>query len=76
MEELGVDIDVREPLGSYRHAYTHYRVTLQAFRCALVKGTPVPLQVDDLSWVRFAELADYPMGKLDRMIAERLQATR
>ena len=25
MEELGVDIAVQAPLGSYRHAYTHFQ---------------------------------------------------
>ena len=34
-EELGVDIDVSGPFGTYRHAYTHFRVTLHAFCCQL-----------------------------------------
>ncbi|MGW8250881.1 MAG: (deoxy)nucleoside triphosphate pyrophosphohydrolase, partial [Anaerolineales bacterium] len=74
-EELGVKIDVHAALGVYRHAYTHFRVTLHAFACSLHNGVePRPLQVDDLHWVAPGELSSYPMGKIDRQIAARLEA--
>jgi A/G-specific adenine glycosylase len=73
-EELGAEISVVEPLGVYRHAYTHFRVTLHAFRCTLVRGEPVPIQASAVTWVSPFELADYPMGKIDRQIASRLLA--
>ncbi len=74
-EELGVEIEVGEQLGIYRHAYTHFRVTLHAFCCALPNGDqPRPLQVDDLRWVSLNELAGYPMGKIDRQISQDLLA--
>jgi A/G-specific adenine glycosylase len=73
IEELGVEIDVTGHTGTYRHAYTHFRVTLHAFYCQLVNGAqPRPLQVNDLRWVKPADLANYPMGKIDRQIAQRL----
>jgi len=73
-EELGVSIQVGEPLGVYRHAYTHFRVTLHAFCCRLPGGQqPQPVQVQDLRWVQRSELPAYPMGKIDRQIATRLQ---
>jgi A/G-specific adenine glycosylase len=73
-EELGVKIAVGESVGIYRHAYTHFRVTLHAFRCIINSGEPRPLQVDEVRWVRPDALADYPMGKIDRQIAKRLSA--
>ncbi len=72
-EELGVTIAVGTALGVYRHAYTHFRVTLYAFACALPEGSaPQPLQPAALRWVMPEELQDYPMGKIDRQIASRL----
>ncbi len=72
-EELGAEIDVHDALGVYRHAYTHFRVTLHAFACSLRDGAePRPLQVHDLRWVAPTELDSYPMGKLDRQIARRI----
>jgi A/G-specific adenine glycosylase len=73
-EELAAGVEVHEPLGVYRHAYTHFSVTLHAFHCTLRPGSPAPrpVQVADLRWVHVDELPDYPMGKIDRQIARRL----
>ena len=71
-EELGVEIEVGEPLGVYRHAYTHFRITLHAFQCLLLKGEPRPIQATDVRWVTLEELPRYPMGKIDRKISQRL----
>jgi A/G-specific adenine glycosylase len=71
-EELGVEIAVGEQIGVYRHAYTHFRVTLFAFRCMLVEGEPQPIQAVELRWVTPDELSQYPMGKIDRQISQTL----
>jgi A/G-specific adenine glycosylase len=72
-EELGVEIEVGRQLGAYRHAYTHFRVTLHAYCCTLSNGAPPhPIQVDDLRWVSPGDLPDYPMGKIDRQISKDL----
>jgi A/G-specific adenine glycosylase len=72
-EELDLEIEVGESLGTYHHAYTHYRVTLQAFRC---KSLSDQLQLNyhtEISWVKKVDLETFPMGKLDRLIADQLQ---
>ncbi len=74
MEELGVEIEVAEPFGVYQHAYTHFSVTLHAFCCRLTAGEPRPIQPSDLRWVTPDELKDYPMGKIDRQIARRIES--
>lgn len=71
-EELDADITVGEAFGVYHHAYTHFRVTLYAFRCTLNAGEPQPLEAPEIRWVRPEELAGFPMGKIDRQIANRL----
>ena len=68
-EELGAEVLVIQPLGVYRHTYTHFRVTVHAFRCELGQGDPRPMQVSDLRWILPENLMDFPMGKIDRMIA-------
>ena len=72
-EELGVEIEVGQALGVYRHAFTHFRITLHAFRCRLLAGEPQPIQAADLRWAVPAGLEAYPMGKVDRQIAQKLQ---
>ncbi len=71
-EELDVEVEVLGSFGVYEHAYTHFRVTLHAFGCALTDGQPRPKAATDLAWALPAQLQDYPMGKIDRQIAERL----
>jgi A/G-specific adenine glycosylase len=73
IEELDAVVTVGEPFGVYRHAYTHFKVTLHAFRCRL-NGVrlPRPVQTAELAWAAPQELSGYPMGKIDRQIAARL----
>jgi len=71
-EELAVKILVGESVGRYKHAFTHFRVTLHAFYCSLPQGTLQRNVHNDLRWVMLAELNDYPMGKIDRMISQKL----
>jgi A/G-specific adenine glycosylase len=73
-EELEIEVEVGEQIGVYRHAYTHFKVTVHAFQCRLVDGEPRPIQVSALCWVHPDELGGYPMGKIDRQIAMRLAA--
>jgi A/G-specific adenine glycosylase len=65
--EAGYGLKVRkdEALGTVQHAYTHFRVTVHAFRCELVS---MP-ENENLKWVKLEALDDYPMGKVDRRIA-------
>jgi A/G-specific adenine glycosylase len=58
----------KEALGVIQHAYTHFKVTVHAFRCDCA---PIPKN-KNLKWVRITELDDYPMGKVDRQIAHKL----
>ncbi len=49
-----------------RHAYTHFKVTVHAFRCELVSIS----NNKNLKWVKVTDLNQYPMGKIDRQIAQ------
>ena len=74
LEELSVPITVGEPLGTFHHAYTHYKVTLYAFHCSL-KSRELRLTFHtESAWVSLDSLSTYPMGKLDRLISLKLQS--
>ena len=72
-EELGVEIEPLDRLGTYRHAYTHFKVTLQAWFADLKEGEPAALEASEIRWVKIEELAAYPMGKIDRAISTDLE---
>lgn len=72
-EELAISIQVGQSLGVYSHAYTHFRITLHAFECLIKNGnSPQLLEHSAVEWVLVSDLKNYPMGKVDRQIADRL----
>jgi A/G-specific adenine glycosylase len=76
IEELGVETQMLAQLGSYDHAYTHFRVTVVAFESRLVRGEPSALEHTEIRWEDVDRLGQYPMGKVDRSIAKDLALTR
>lgn len=73
-EELDCDVRVGETIGTYRHAYTHFKVRVQAFWCTLEGGEPRALEASEIAWVMPAEMDLFAMGKVDRLIARCVQA--
>ncbi len=72
LEETGVNITVLKKVTSVRHAYTHFRITLHAFRCRM-NGSPIKAPAHpSLQWAPLPRLKDYPISKADRMIIEAL----
>ncbi len=69
-EELGVTVRVGARLGVFRHAYSHFRVTVYAYECALLRGDPQPREHRRLRWAAVQALGRFPMGKVDRAIAK------
>ncbi len=69
LEELDIIAGVGQYIGKYKHAYTHYRVTLMAYYCVVEKNLPRAMEDNEIKWTEISKLGDYPMGKLDRMIS-------
>lgn len=71
-EELGIDVVVLAPLMTLSHAYTHFRITLHAFRCRLAAGTPQAANGQPLRWVALSDLDQYAFPRANRRLIERL----
>ncbi|HET6845436.1 MAG TPA: A/G-specific adenine glycosylase [Anaerolineales bacterium] len=57
------------PLGTIDHTYSHFSITVHAFVLRQTSARGMRGQL----WVPVKRLPDYPMGKVDREIANRLQ---
>lgn len=69
-EELGLSFNPTRPFGVYRHAYTHFKITLHAFVGKIpADAKPRNLVADDMAWIKPEDLTTIPMGKVDRQIA-------
>ncbi|GBD01264.1 Adenine DNA glycosylase [bacterium HR18] len=75
-EELGVQVEITGPLATVRHAYTHFRVTLHAFWCRLLEGTPVSREGLQLRWVTIEELDQYAFPRANRKLIALLKQQR
>ncbi|WP_245555450.1 A/G-specific adenine glycosylase [Baaleninema simplex] len=72
-EELDIDIEVGEHIITVEHAYTHFKVSLNVYRCRHLSGDPKPLECDEIRWVTLDELDEYPFPKANVKIIEALR---
>lgn len=72
-EELAIEIEVGSPLVRVKHAYTHFRITLEAFHARYVSGNVQHLGVADHAWVTLGELGPFAFAVTDRKIIEALR---
>ena len=68
---FGISAEVQTLLGTFKHAYTHFRITLHAFNCQLSVNDPISLP-PDFTWAIIDDLSAYPMGKVARLISQQL----
>ncbi|MAL18831.1 MAG: A/G-specific adenine glycosylase [Balneola sp.] len=71
-EELGVEVKAFKELMSLKHTYSHFSITLHAWMCKLVSGTPQPKSSQEIRWVEREELEKYPFPKANKVLTERL----
>ena len=67
-EETGLEIAVLAPIATIRHAYSHFKITLQAFRCRKLGGRLKPDLPRPMKWVKPEELADYPFPRANQKL--------
>jgi A/G-specific adenine glycosylase len=70
-ERFGLWIAVGAQVGVFKHAYTHFKITLHAFACQLTDSNHLNLPTD-FTWVPIDNLSAYPMGKVARLISRKI----
>ncbi|NOX61456.1 MAG: A/G-specific adenine glycosylase [Chloroflexi bacterium] len=73
-EELGIAVEVGEPLPIIKHAYSHFRITLHPFHARHVAGEPQCLQVAAWRWVSLDELHEFAFARTDQRVIAFLRA--
>ncbi len=72
-EELNIAVKVGECFIRVRHAYTHFRITLNCFFCRKLNGRITPIGVMDFRWVSPEELDRFPFPRADQKVIEYLK---
>lgn len=65
-------IEKAESLGVVHHGYSHFKVSVHVYYCEL---DALP-KAGNLKWISLTDLDEYPMGKIDRQIADLLRRQR
>ena len=68
-EETGLQVSVGAQYATVNHAYSHFRITMTAFKCDWLSGRTRAKASDELRWVLPADLFNYPMPRANRNIA-------
>jgi A/G-specific adenine glycosylase len=64
-----LNIPVESHLLTIKHVYSHFKLTEHVFLCTLKSEGKLPR---GFKWITLFELKKYPMGKVDRQIANKL----
>jgi A/G-specific adenine glycosylase len=63
-KETGLDVEVKELIGTFRQTYSHFKLTLHVYHCQTMNGT------GEGRWVSIQNLHLLPMSRIHRRIAE------
>ena len=72
MEEVGLAVNVGQEVAVVKHAYSHFRITLHAFRVQVAGASPLPAEAPDRRWVALSELGALAFPTANRRVLEAL----
>lgn len=72
-EELGIDVEIGGELAQVKHSYPEVEITLHAFACRHVGGTPQARGCADWKWIAPEELAGCRLSPADRELLPLLE---
>jgi A/G-specific adenine glycosylase len=71
-EELGISVRVGDHVFKTKHTYTHFRITLHAFRCNILKGAPIARNGMPVKWISTEEMSDFAFPRANRKLIAHL----
>lgn len=72
LEELGVEVHAFKEFMTLKHTYSHFSITMHAWFCTHISGTPKAKSSQEIRWVKRSELEEYPFPKANKVLTERL----
>jgi mutator protein MutT len=71
-EELGIEVEVGEWLGSVTHRYPEKTIHLKFYRCAWREHEPRVLGCQSFAWVSASQLSQYAFPPADEALLQKL----
>lgn len=70
LEETALTVDPIEPYCTVNHAYSHFKITLTAWKCQVKSGKARAKSAEKLEWVSLKELDKYPFPTANKKVIE------
>jgi A/G-specific adenine glycosylase len=67
-KEMGLNVKVKESMGTFQQTYSHFKLTLQVFHCKATNRR------GKAKWVSIRNLHLFPISRIHRRIAEKIDA--
>jgi mutator protein MutT len=74
MEELAIEVEVKELIETIEHEYPGKAVRLKFFRCLWQRHEPRAIGCDAFTWVKREQLANYNFPAADVQLLEKLRS--
>jgi A/G-specific adenine glycosylase len=65
--EMGVSVNVKEPIGTFHQTFSHFKLTLHVYHCQTINRN------EKGSWIPIKNLPLLPMSRIHRRIAQALE---
>jgi len=75
MEELGIEVEIKELVETIAHEYPAKKVRLKFFRCVWRRHEPRAVGCHNFAWIGRDQLADYTFPAADGRLLQKLLAT-
>lgn len=72
LEELGIKVKAIHEFMKINHTYSHFSITMHAFKCVLLDGIPQAKSSQQIKWVSKSDLELYPFPKANKILTEKL----
>ena len=69
-KEMGMNVEVKKSLGTFKQTYSHFKLTLYVFKCEAIDGRGRG------KWVDIRDFDQFAMSRIDRRIAYALSIGR
>ena len=67
-EELGITVESKSKIAKIKHSYTHFSITMQAFNCQYIRGTPSTIGCSDYRWITKNDFSSLAFPKANHKI--------
>ena len=73
LEETDLSVTVHDEICQVKHTYSHFKITLHAYRCSVISGKEKALSSDEIKWVHLDKIDQFPFPKANIDVLKKIK---